>query len=144
VKDWNKITFFKREEFVCKCGCGLEIMRPSFIEFLDEMRAKMGFPIVITSGFRCKKNNKKHGGKPTSSHLFGDAADIRCLHSLTRAKIIKFAFDNSERIRIGIANTFLHIDQSPELPEPRIWIYGKKIGRPDNTIIKVWAGGEIC
>lgn len=44
---------------------------------LQEVRTKLGSPIVVTSGFRSPKLNKKVGGQPNSYHLQGLAADVR-------------------------------------------------------------------
>lgn len=45
-------------------------------ECLDPIREKCGFPITVTSGYRCEALNKKVGGKPTSQHLKAEAADL--------------------------------------------------------------------
>lgn len=45
---------------------------------LEEVRTLLGFPIVISSGYRCSKVNKLAGSKPDSSHVQGLAADIKC------------------------------------------------------------------
>lgn len=45
-------------------------------ECLNPIREACGFPITVTSGFRCAKLNAKVGGKPTSQHLKGEAADL--------------------------------------------------------------------
>ena len=47
-------------------------------EKLEECRSLLGYPIHISSGFRCSKVNSAIGGKPTSSHVQGLAADIKC------------------------------------------------------------------
>ena len=44
---------------------------------LEEIRAVLKSPIHINSGYRSPKVNKAIGGKPTSSHQYGLAADIR-------------------------------------------------------------------
>ena len=44
---------------------------------LDPLREAMGFPLVITSGYRCTDLNRDVGGSPTSQHLLGLAADFR-------------------------------------------------------------------
>ena len=44
---------------------------------LDPLREAMGFPLVITSGYRCTELNRDVGGSPTSQHLLGLAADFR-------------------------------------------------------------------
>ena len=43
---------------------------------LDPLRAKIGRPIIITSGYRCQQVNELVGGSKTSQHLSGKAADI--------------------------------------------------------------------
>lgn len=45
-------------------------------ECLNPIREACGFPITVTSGFRCARLNAKVGGKPTSQHLKGEAADL--------------------------------------------------------------------
>ena len=44
---------------------------------LDPLREAMGFPVIITSGYRCAELNRDVGGSPTSQHLLGLAADFR-------------------------------------------------------------------
>lgn len=43
---------------------------------LDPLRAMMGLPIIITSGYRSQRVNELVGGSKTSQHLTGKAADI--------------------------------------------------------------------
>ena len=43
---------------------------------LEPARVDFGSPIYITSGYRCTALNKAVGGKPTSHHLRGEAADL--------------------------------------------------------------------
>lgn len=43
---------------------------------LDPLRAMIGRPIIITSGYRCQRVNELVGGSKTSQHLSGKAADI--------------------------------------------------------------------
>ena len=45
--------------------------------FLDGVREAWGSGINVTSGFRCEKLNKKVGGKSTSLHKKGFAADLQ-------------------------------------------------------------------
>lgn len=45
-------------------------------ECLDPIREKCGFPITVTSGYRCEKLNKKVGGVSNSQHVKGEAADL--------------------------------------------------------------------
>lgn len=43
---------------------------------LEPLRAAMGKPIIIRSGFRCEGLNYLVGGAQDSQHLYGQAADI--------------------------------------------------------------------
>lgn len=43
---------------------------------LDPLRARIGRPIIITSGYRSKRVNELVGGSISSQHMSGKAADI--------------------------------------------------------------------
>ena len=45
---------------------------------LQPVREELGFPLTITSGYRCTKVNTLIKGAPNSDHLYGFAADIIC------------------------------------------------------------------
>ena len=45
----------------------------------DYEKSKNVEPLIINSGFRSEAVNKAAGGVPGSNHLYGYAADIRCL-----------------------------------------------------------------
>ena len=53
---------------------------------LEPSRVAFGQPIYISSGYRCQALNKAVGGKPTSQHLRGEAADlqVRGVENLSR------------------------------------------------------------
>lgn len=106
--DWKKIKHFKKEEFQCGCGCGIRMNR-EFVLLLDSLRARLGFPVVITSGYRCSRHNKAIKGSPRSQHLKGKAVDIRIKDSGHRYKVLKEVFEMNFA-GIGIGDGFLHID----------------------------------
>lgn len=84
-------------------------MDSSFLTMLDNAREFAQIPFKINSGYRSATHNQKSGGKPKSSHLIGKAADISCYNSRERyvifTALIKAGFN-----RIGIAETFIHVD----------------------------------
>ena len=47
------------------------------MDYLDKVREAFGKAIIITSGFRSPRLNKRIGGAPDSQHMKGQAADIR-------------------------------------------------------------------
>lgn len=97
-------------------------MNEFFLNKLDDARGIAGMPFTVTSGFRSVKHNALIGGVDGSSHTRGHAVDIACRDSVSRWKIIdaliKVGFN-----RIGIADTFIHVDDDPEKPENVIWTY---------------------
>lgn len=74
--NWDDIQYFKKDEFTCKCGCGLNNMNLKVVKIADEVRKHFGKPAIVTSGTRCKKHNTEVGGVPNSRHLQGKAIDM--------------------------------------------------------------------
>ena len=97
-------------------------MDETFVRMLEMMRISLGEPMVINSGYRCEKHNKKVGGAPNSAHLRGLAVDIKIPNNEYRYRLLKIAilFDIP---RIGIGKDFVHLDIDRSLPHPRIWVY---------------------
>ena len=89
---------------------------------LDDERLYAGRPFFITSGIRSPKVNSEVGGSPDSAHLTGHAADIRCTSSQYRWHIVDALMAVGFR-RIGIAETFIHVDTDPTKPQNVIWLY---------------------
>jgi hypothetical protein len=57
--------------------------------FLEEVKTVLGGkPIMINSGFRCKRVNDAVGSKDTSQHRIGCAADIR-VPGMTPDEVVK-------------------------------------------------------
>ena len=55
----------------------IENLRALCRDVIEPARVAFGEPIYITSGYRCPTLNKAVGGKPTSQHLRGEAADLQ-------------------------------------------------------------------
>lgn len=47
-------------------------------EVLQPVRDKLGFPITVTSGYRCPELNAVVNGVARSQHIVGQAADLQC------------------------------------------------------------------
>ena len=111
---------FKRSEFNCKC-CGKEKMQDSTLKMLDEARDIADIPFIVNSGWRCETHNRTIGSN-SDNHPSGYAGDIQAKSS--RAKfiiveaLIKVGFN-----RIGIADTFIHVDNNPKKDPKVIWDY---------------------
>lgn len=74
--NWDDIQYFKKDEFTCKCGCGLNNMNLKVVIIADRVRGHFGKPAIVTSGSRCEKHNKEVGGEANSRHLKGKAIDM--------------------------------------------------------------------
>lgn len=45
---------------------------------MEDVRALLAHPILVTSGYRSAEVNRRVGGSPTSAHLQGHAVDFIC------------------------------------------------------------------
>ena len=61
--------------------------------FLEEVRNLLGKPIIISSAYRSPVVNQAVGGKPTSQHCLGLAADIR-VSGMTPDAVVKAVRDS--------------------------------------------------
>jgi len=100
----------------------LDKMDKTFLLRLDEARERAGIPFIINSGYRTPEHNAKIGGKPNSSHLKGLAVDISVTNSRQRFIILNALLDVGFT-RIGIADTFIHVDLDSEKSKEVIWTY---------------------
>jgi len=97
-------------------------MNQEFLLKLDEARERAGIPFVINSAYRSPEHNAKIGGKPNSSHLKGLAVDISVTNSRQRFIVLNALLEVGFT-RIGIADTFLHVDLDSEKSKDVIWTY---------------------
>jgi hypothetical protein len=54
---------FNSIEFACPC-CGRWKVDPELVQKLQQLRDHLGYPIIITSGYRCPRYNNSIGGFP--------------------------------------------------------------------------------
>lgn len=123
-----RLKYFDIKEFDSpdEEGSG-EMMDVEFLEKLDVARDIAQFPFIITSGFRTVAYNrmlkdKGYSASNKSSHLLGYAADIHCTDSRKRYLLVEALLD-AGFTRIGIAGSFIHVDNDPEKPQNVIWTY---------------------
>jgi hypothetical protein len=70
-----------------------ERLRLLCVHLLEPIRARWG-PVVVNSAFRCPALNAAVGGKPTSQHLLGEAADIEAI-SIDNFTLWRWVRDNA-------------------------------------------------
>lgn len=99
---------FKLKEFQCR-HCQLVKVDPKLVFLLEELRQRVGKPLIINSGYRCEVHNRNVGGAKGSQHVKGTAADIRLPPGVTADELAELAeevgFDG-----IGKYSSFVHVD----------------------------------
>lgn len=116
---------FSHDEFRCACGqCdkGFADMQRDFLRRLDRSRGTAGIPFRLTSSIRCADHNRAVGGVEDSAHLTGWAADVAAASSRQRYLIVLGAL-NAGITRIGVAETFVHLDADPDKAQQVLWTY---------------------
>lgn len=96
-------------------------MNKDFLFVLDEAREFAGIPFVINSAYR-SPNHPLSIKNPSSSHIKGLAVDIKATDNATRFKIVE-ALISVGFTRIGIADTFVHVDLDFDKRQNIIWTY---------------------
>lgn len=122
------MRYFHPAEFACK-HCGESKMDQAFLEELDELRHRCGFPFIITSGYRCPVHNARVSSTgATGPHTTGRAADIGTSHASAH-KLLRVALEMGFT-GIGVqqkgAGRFIHLDNLPNAqgqPRPTVWSY---------------------
>ena len=112
---WDEIRYFKKQEFACKCGKYCDgypaEIDMNMVKIADQIREKIGKPITINSGLRCKTHNSNVGGVSNSQHLLGKAADLGCPSGCTPAQMASIAEEvMGDTGGIGTYSWGIHID----------------------------------
>lgn len=112
------MTWFEPRETQCKCGCGLDI-QPILRHELDALRDRIGAPLYLVSGARCKKYNAKVGGATHSQHIQGVAADILLPGDTDKRRLLLKEAMAGHFTGTGFYKTFIHLDLRPT---PAYWV----------------------
>lgn len=121
-EEWATIEYFKPSEFDShdEPGTGAA-MQYELVHRLDLLRARFGKPVLVVSGIRTPEHNAEVGGVNESAHIGGWAADIVCMGSKDRYRLVRIALILFRRI--GIGDSFIHVDLDPTKPQDVIWLY---------------------
>ena len=113
---WADIRYFTKTEFKCKCGGRHCNGYPAeidldMVEIVDEIRHRLGKPLRVNSGLRCKQHNANSGGVSNSQHLYGTACDLGCPSGTTPAEMARIAEEVMGNTGgIGIYSWGIHVD----------------------------------
>lgn len=114
--NWSDYPNFKKEEMSCR-ETKENDMQKEFMDKLQELRNRLGFPLIVTSGFRSVKHSIEAKKPKGGMHTKGLACDIKC-HSNTAYKIVKVAlelgFTGIGINQKGATGRFVHLDLRPK------------------------------
>ena len=96
-------------------------MNKDFLAKLDEAREYANIPFIINSAYRSPEHPESIKN-PSSSHIKGLAVDINAKDSRTRFLILDALLSVGFN-RIGISETFIHVDSDFDKSQSVIWTY---------------------
>lgn len=106
----------------------LENIKALVNNILDPLRARIGRPIIITSGYRSKRVNELVGGSIFSQHMSGKAADIH-VQGYTPQQMdvvyqtIQMCYDFDQLIFYPYKN-IIHISWNGDKNRQESWVKG--------------------
>lgn len=101
--------YFTRAEFACKCGCGFDTIDYEVVAACHAIREHFDRKVKVTSACRCPAHNKAVGGKPSSLHLLGRAADIM-VEGVPASVVQELVEEQMDMGGLGSYEGFTHID----------------------------------
>ena len=96
---------------------------------LEQVRSLTGFPLEISSGYRCPELNLRVGGSKASQHTRGEAADFTCAAFGTPLEIIK-----------AIRDSDIEFDQC--ILEYAKWVHISFSAAPRGKVLTIYDSGE--
>jgi hypothetical protein len=122
--------------FRCACArpaCDAPPPSTDLLARLNLLRHRLGRPLVVTSGPRCRWYNAQPevGGEATSDHLWGEGVDLRVSTSGERDEVLAALYQPPRLfLRVGVGPDFVHAGlPGPERPGQRCWVYYERIKR---------------
>lgn len=109
--------------------CRVRGMQADFLDRMDSLREAVGFPLRVSSGYRCPQHNATVSSTgPDGPHTTGRAVDLAVSHwqahkVLTAAVALGFTGIGVKQHGSG---RFIHLDDlAPDVdrPRPTIWSY---------------------
>lgn len=111
-------NFTNEEVCKCKCGCGTYgKANMNLILALEKLRCKLNLPLIINSGYRCRKHKLEINKKSIGQHTLGTAVDIRVPKGITKKAFLIAILTVSEfkngGIGVPISSNYIHVDIRP-------------------------------
>ena len=101
---------FNLREFECR-HCGVVKLDGHLLEKLQDLRERIGRPLIVTSGYRCAEHNAAVGGVADSQHVQGTAADLRLPRGMVFQDFLRECIAGGFNFVQGYPNQgFVHVD----------------------------------
>ena len=116
VPNYYITDHFLYSDFICPCCDSLKVVPGVYRHavLLERMRKELGFPIVVTSGYRYPDHNTHVNGSTRSWHLLF-ATDIRPQdHDPKKLRLMHEAVIRLGFGGIGVYDAHIHVDLRPE------------------------------
>lgn len=118
-----KLKYFSNSDFSSATPtCELSDMDETFMYRLDTARGLAGIPFIVNSAYRTISYEKSKGRDGSSSHTKGLAVDLKAEMSRERYLIIN-ALLKAGFHRIGVGESFVHVDGDQQKDRNVIWHY---------------------
>lgn len=112
----------------CHCGCG-GLPEHELMLFLEDIRERLGFPLKISSGYRCPAYNARVSRTGlTGPHTTGLAVDIKVWGNKALSLLGVATLDGASGIGVSQkgdeSSRFIHVDIiEDEDTRPALWSY---------------------
>lgn len=119
---------FSAGELSCP-HCGSLYMDPAFMEKIELVRSEFGYPMIVSSAYRCPQHDHDIGG--VGPHTTGAAMDI-LIYGEPAYHLLGLFFRRgfagigiNQAKRVPYSKRFVHVDDVHDLkfPRPRVWSY---------------------
>ena len=70
------MNYFSEDELRCQCGCGVYFFDDDALSILNNIRSDCGFPLPVSSGYRCLEHPLEKHKAHIGAHSTGKAVDL--------------------------------------------------------------------
>jgi zinc D-Ala-D-Ala carboxypeptidase len=117
--------YFKIDDFACACGKCQNLINEDFVGRLDDLRHRCGFPLIVSSGYRCPAHNQAVSTTgPNGPHTTGKAADLKVDRAQARTVIGVASAMGFAGLGVNQKGSgrFIHVDDM-DRPVATVWSY---------------------
>ena len=112
---------FDSREFACR-HCGKDGISRELVDALEELRVRVGRPVVVTSGYRCPEHPVERAKARPGLHALGIAADVT-VPGMAARDVYRAAVEIGRFSGFGLdeQRNFVHLDIRSTTPAR--WAY---------------------